>query len=119
MMKPIWRLVDTGHLSAAENMAWDQALLTAQDEGEPGPVFRFLQFDPACVLVGRHQSPHQEARIDYVLKRGWHINRRITNRIRRLQLTESKQCPHRVITLSEISDHFRYIMFFSTTPRML
>ena len=77
-MKKIWRLVDTGHLSAAENMAWDQALLTAQDEGEPGPVFRFLQFDPACVLVGRHQSPHQEARIDYVLKQGWHINRRIT-----------------------------------------
>ncbi len=73
-----WRLVDTGVLTAAENIAWDMAFLLAQAEGEPGPVLRFLQFSPCCVLVGRHQSPRQEARLDYVAQRGWHVGRRVT-----------------------------------------
>lgn len=74
-----WRVIDTGVLSAAENMAWDYAFLRAQSEDESGmPILRFLRFSPSCVLVGRHQSPAQEARCEYVAQRGWHINRRIT-----------------------------------------
>ncbi len=74
-----WRLLYTGLLSAAENMAWDNALLSAQAESDnPSPILRFLRFSPSCVLVGRHQSPYQESRIDYVKQQGWDINRRIT-----------------------------------------
>ncbi|RKZ32064.1 hypothetical protein DRQ33_06585 [bacterium] len=73
-----WRLIDTGILSAAENMAWDRALLLAQAENEGQPILRFLQFSPACVLVGRHQSPSQEVRLEYIKSNGFDINRRIT-----------------------------------------
>lgn len=71
------RLLDTGHLSAAENIAWDAALLRASAVSEV-PVLRFLRFCPSCVLVGRFQSPRQEVRIDYVSTNNIDVNRRIT-----------------------------------------
>lgn len=73
------RVVDTGILSAAENMAWDNALLISQAENSMSePVLRFLQFSPSCVLVGRHQSPSQEARIEFLKQNKFDINRRLT-----------------------------------------
>ena len=73
------RVIDTGILTAAQNMALDEALLRAQSENPHAiPVIRFLRFSPPCVLVGRYQSPAQEARLSYIRERGWHVNRRIT-----------------------------------------
>lgn len=74
-----WRLLDTGSLTAAENMALDEVLLEIKGEGGGTPdTLRFLQFSPATVLVGYHQSIEEEIRLDYCRANGIDVNRRIT-----------------------------------------
>lgn len=73
-----FRLVDTGVLSAAENVAWDQAFLLAAANGDFVPTLRFLQYAPESVLVGRYQAVAQEVRIPFCIENRIDINRRIT-----------------------------------------
>ncbi len=75
-----FRLLDTGALTAAENVAWDMALLTAKSREHTStpPTLRLLQYEPAAVLIGRYQSVEQEVRTSFCMERGYHINRRIT-----------------------------------------
>ncbi|MGQ9629104.1 MAG: lipoyl protein ligase domain-containing protein [bacterium] len=74
----IWRLLDTGVRTAAENMALDEAILEARSRSLIPNTVRFLQFSPDAVLVGYHQSVAQEVRVEYCRERGFDINRRIT-----------------------------------------
>ncbi|MCK5240758.1 MAG: lipoate--protein ligase family protein, partial [Candidatus Thorarchaeota archaeon] len=73
-----WRILDTGVLSGAENMALDDAILECRSSGGTPNTLRFLQFDPATVLVGFHQSIAQEVRLEYCKRHGVDVNRRIT-----------------------------------------
>ena len=73
-----WRLLDTGRRPAAENMCLDEAILTARAEGAIPNTLRFLEFRPACVLVGYHQDPNAEIRADFCREAGIDVNRRIT-----------------------------------------
>lgn len=73
-----WRLLDTGRLSAAENMALDEVLLKVKNENHTPNTIRFLQFQPPAVLLGYHQSLEQEIRVDFCKNAGIDINRRIT-----------------------------------------
>ena len=73
-----WRLLDTGSLTAAENMALDEVLLELKAEERIPPTLRFLQFSPPCVLVGHHQSVEEEVRLDYCRSKGIEVNRRLT-----------------------------------------
>ena len=73
-----WRLLDTGKLTASENMALDEALLESKKNGNIPNTVRFLQFFPPAVLLGYHQSLEQEIRIDFCKRAGIDINRRIT-----------------------------------------
>ncbi len=73
-----WRLLDTGVLTGAENMAMDDALLECRSENISPNTLRFLQFNPSTVLVGFHQSVTQEVRLDYCERNGVDVNRRIT-----------------------------------------
>jgi lipoate---protein ligase len=73
-----WRLLDTGSLSAAENMALDEALLELKSEQRIPPTLRFLQFSRPTVLVGHHQSVEEEVRLDYCQAKGIDLNRRLT-----------------------------------------
>jgi len=73
-----WRLLDTPPMSAAENMALDQAMLRARAEGKAPDTLRFMQVRPRAVLVGFHQSVEQEVREDFCRRNGIEINRRIT-----------------------------------------
>ncbi len=77
-MTETWRLLDTEPQSAAENMALDEVVLTARSRGEVPNTLRFLQFSPACTLVGYHQSVEQEIRVSYCHEHGIEINRRLT-----------------------------------------
>ncbi len=77
-MKHDWRLLDTGKLTGAENMALDDAILQCKPGEKTPNTLRFLQFEPACVLVGYHQSVEQEVRVEYCLDNNIDINRRIT-----------------------------------------
>lgn len=73
-----WRLLDTGHRSAAENMALDDVILDCRAKGLVPDTVRFLQFDPPAVLVGYHQAVEQEVRTEFCESRGIDINRRLT-----------------------------------------
>ncbi len=77
-MKTVFRVIDTGSLSAAENMALDEAMLEARAEGLIPDTIRFLSFRPHAALVGQFQTVEKEIREDYCRERGIDINRRIT-----------------------------------------
>jgi lipoate---protein ligase len=73
-----FRLLDTGYLSAAANMALDKIILEEVDSGASPPTLRFLQFRPAAALVGYHQDVSLEIRTDYCAAHGIDVNRRLT-----------------------------------------
>jgi len=73
-----WRLLDTPPMTAAENMALDDALVELKGRGRTPNTLHFLQFSPRAVLTGFHQSVEEEIRVDYCRREGIHINRRIT-----------------------------------------
>ncbi len=75
---PIIRLLDTGHLPAAANMALDQIILEEVESRASIPTLRFLQFRPAAALVGHHQDVNLEIRKDYCDAMGIEVNRRLT-----------------------------------------
>jgi lipoate-protein ligase A len=74
----VWSLLDTGHLSAAENMALDDVLLECRAKDLIPNTLRFLQFDPPAVLIGYNQSVKQEVRTEFCEMKGIDINRRLT-----------------------------------------
>lgn len=76
-MKPAWRVIDTGLRRAAENIAWNRALLEARQADEIPNTLRFLRFTPAA-LLGFHQSAAQELNLDYCVEQSVDIQRRIT-----------------------------------------
>ncbi len=73
-----FRLLDTPPMTAAENMALDEALLEMRGRGRTPNTIRLLQFSPRAVLVGFHQSVAEEVRTGYCAAHGIQINRRIT-----------------------------------------
>ncbi len=73
-----FRLLDTGPLSAAANMALDKIILEEVARQISPPTLRFLQFKPAAALVGYHQDVELEIRQDYCRTAGIDINRRHT-----------------------------------------
>lgn len=73
-----FRLLDTGPISAAANMALDKIILDEVAELRSPPTLRFLQFKPAAALVGYHQDVDLEIRIDYCRANKIDINRRLT-----------------------------------------
>ena len=73
-----WRLLDTPPMTAAENMALDEALLHVKARGETPNTIRFLQFSPRAVLLGFHQSVSEEVRKAYCDENQIDINRRTT-----------------------------------------
>lgn len=74
----IIRSIDTGLLSGAENMAWDETLLEARGREIIPDTLRYLRFSPPVALVGFHQAVAEEIRVDYCQQEGIEINRRIT-----------------------------------------
>ncbi len=72
-----WRLLDTGILRAAENLALNRALLEAHQAGEGVDTLRFLRFRPSA-LLGFHQSAEQELELEFCRQHGIEVQRRIT-----------------------------------------
>ena len=73
-----WRLLDTGRLTAAENMALDEVLLKSRAEGWSPNTIRFLQMSNPAILIGYIQNVEQEVRTSFCEERGIDINRRVT-----------------------------------------
>ena len=59
-------------------MALDEVVLTARSRGVVPNTLRFLQFSPACTLVGYHQAVEQEIRLSYCHEHSIETNRRLT-----------------------------------------
>ncbi|MBJ6725391.1 lipoate--protein ligase family protein [Geomesophilobacter sediminis] len=51
-----WRLIDTGPLDAAANMAVDEALLACFDPATSQPVLRLYGWSPPALSLGRYQD---------------------------------------------------------------
>ena len=72
------RVLDTKALSAAENMALDEAILEAREGNLIPDTIRFLSFEPHCALVGFFQNVENEIRESFCKQEGIEVNRRIT-----------------------------------------
>lgn len=77
-MSEAWRLLDTGSLPAAHNMALEKVILTARNRNWVPDTIHFLQFSPRCALVGYHQAVELEVEEEYCRSHGIDINRRIS-----------------------------------------
>ena len=74
----VFRLLDTGLMTAAENMGLDEVLTRRAGQGLSPPTLRFLRFAPDAALVGYHQEVERELRLCYCQEQGIDINRRLT-----------------------------------------
>lgn len=72
-----WRVIDTGILSPAENIAYNQALLASQAAPDATPILRFLRFTPSA-LIGFHQAIEQELHQEFCQQQHIAMQRRIT-----------------------------------------
>jgi lipoate-protein ligase A len=72
-----WRLLNTPPLGAAENMAWDEALLArAASTGEA--VFRVYAWSSPTLSLGRNQPARHEYDETLLRRRGIDVVRRLT-----------------------------------------
>ncbi len=76
-MAEMWRVIDTGLRSAAQNIALNRALLEARHAEEIPSTLRFLRFTP-CALLACRQSPAQELDLRYCGSGNVAVQRRIT-----------------------------------------
>lgn len=73
-----WRLIDTGPLDAAANMAVDEALLRSFDPAAPVPVLRLYGWEPPAFSLGRFQRGEEILDPDRCAAAGVAVVRRIT-----------------------------------------
>ncbi|MDA8442271.1 MAG: lipoate--protein ligase family protein [Peptococcaceae bacterium] len=58
---PNWRLINSGHLPGAMNMAIDEAIMQAVAAGKAPPTLRFYGWEPACLSLGYAQKADEVA----------------------------------------------------------
>lgn len=73
-----FRLLDTGLLPAAANMALNEVLTRRAGAGLSPPTLRFLRFAPDAAMLGHHQVAERELRLDFCRQNGIDVNRRLT-----------------------------------------
>ena len=73
-----WRLVDTGPLDGAANMAVDEALLAGFVPQESLPVFRLYGWHPPALSLGRYQQAAEVLDLPSCARHGIQVVRRIT-----------------------------------------
>ena len=72
-----WRFIHTGRRSPAENMAIDEAVLTAHSEGKVPPTVRFYGWNPPSLSIGFFQKA-AEVQMSELTDRGIGFVRRAT-----------------------------------------
>lgn len=112
----IWRFIDTGPLTGAENMAIDEALLSCFKPGESAPVLRLYGWNPPAFSCGRFQKPEEILDLELCRKGGVQVVRRITGGgviYHASELTYSIVCPTDFITGSRsVKDAFFHLTSF-------
>lgn len=77
-MGAMWRAIDTGLRSAAQNIALSRALLEARQADEIPSTLRFMRYTASALLASR-DSPAQEFDAGYCESAGIALQRRITD----------------------------------------
>ncbi|MEM4258327.1 MAG: biotin/lipoate A/B protein ligase family protein [Candidatus Thermoplasmatota archaeon] len=77
-MREHWRLVQTGYMPAAMNMAVDQAILVAHSKGLVPPTVRFYGWKPPAISIGYFQGLTEEVDLDSCRRYGVDYVRRVT-----------------------------------------
>jgi len=78
LLRATWRVLDTGMLDGASNMAIDEAILTAVVEGQSPPTIRFYGWSPPCASMGYAQPIASTIDLDACRERGYTWVRRPT-----------------------------------------
>jgi lipoyl(octanoyl) transferase len=78
MPKNLWRLVRSGPLPGALNMALDEALLNSVAAGRSHPVLRLYRWDPPAVSLGYFQRGPRVINLAYCQAEGIDVVRRMT-----------------------------------------
>lgn len=76
--KVIWRLLKTGSLTAAQNMAIDEAIQLIYQSKVTPPTIRFYTWQPAAVSIGYFQKSDTEIDFAACQKAGIDVVRRLT-----------------------------------------
>lgn len=72
-----WRLLLDATLSGQENMAIDEAILTAVGAGDSPPTLRLYAWEPPCISLG-YSQPADGIDLRRLEARGWGLVRRLT-----------------------------------------
>ncbi len=111
-----WRLIDTGSLSGAQNMAIDEALLRSFDPVNSPPVLRIYGWEPATLSLGRFQKGAEVLDLEHCAAHNVPIVRRISGGgaiYHADELTYSIVCaPGQIPVASSIKDSFRVLTGF-------
>lgn len=116
MSKKIWRLIATGSLSGAENMAVDEALLNTFNPQSSLPVLRLYGWTPPALSLGRFQKACDVLDLQLCRTHNIHLVRRITGGgviYHADELTYSIICsPDQIPPASSVKDTFRVLTGF-------
>jgi lipoate-protein ligase A len=116
MSQQIWRLIETGPLSGAENMAVDEALLNSFLPESSSPILRLYSWNPPALSLGRFQKAAEVLDMERCCADNISILRRITGGgviYHADELTYSIICsPEQIPPASSVKDTFRVLTRF-------
>lgn len=116
MKQPDCRLIDTGPLTAAENMAIDEALLACFDPDSSLPVLRLYGWVPPAFSCGKFQQPEETLALAKCHTAGVQVVRRITGGgllYHGQELTYSLVCPAGFVSAAPgVKNAFFYLTSF-------
>ena len=78
MTIPVWRLLRTGDMSGAMNMALDEALLESVAAGQSAPILRLYGWAPPTVSLGYFQRGNKVVNLGACREYGYDVVRRST-----------------------------------------
>ena len=111
-----WRLIDTGPLDGAANMAVDEALLACFDPENSRPVLRLYGWEPPALSLGRFQVAREVLDPEKCARGKVPVVRRITGGgviYHAEELTYSLVCaPHHIPPTASLKDTFRLLTSF-------
>lgn len=114
-----WRLIDTGPLSGAENMAIDEALLACFTPERDLPILRLYGWSPPAFSCGRFQQPEEIIDLKSCRSDGVQVVKRITGGgviYHADELTYSLVCSTRLIPAgNSVKDAFFFLTSFLLT----
>jgi lipoate-protein ligase A len=76
--KMVWRFINSGDLDAYTNMAVDEAIMTAFQNGLVPPTLRLYGWNPPAVSIGHFQKIDEAVNLEECRARGIDVVRRLT-----------------------------------------